>query len=382
MVTELTKQIEAIATPAYVYDLGLLRNTLQSLSSAAKQYGYQVHYALKANADRKVLSIINSFGLGADCVSGYEVARAAEVGFPVSKIVFAGVGKSDKEIIKALELGIFSFNVESVQEIEVIAELAQKVGKKASIALRLNPEVDAQTHKHITTGTAANKFGLRLFELNQAVEIIQKTDVLDFIGIHFHIGSQITTDKPFEDLCHKVNYVQELLEEKGIQLPHLNMGGGLGIDYENPEANPIADFERFFAIVNKHLKVKQNQQVHFELGRSIVAQCGSLLTKVLFVKEYDDKNFAVTDAGMTELMRPALYSAYHKIINLSSESDTKVYDVVGPICESTDTLGHNCKLPKVARGHILAVQSAGAYGEVMASHYNLRPIAPAYYVNE
>jgi len=378
----LINNIQGLQTPLYYYNLELLEETLVQLTAASKKYNYRVHYALKANNDVRVLDLIRSYGLGADCVSGYEVQHAINNGFAANEIVFAGVGKSDAEIITALDAGIFSFNVESLQELQVIEQLASERNKQANIALRLNPDIAANTHAHITTGTKANKFGIRIEELLPALRQIKESAWLNFVGIHFHIGSQITTEQPFVELCNKVNSVQEMISETGMFCEHLNMGGGLGIDYQNPEENPVPNFELFFSIIHKHLKVRVGQKVHFELGRSVVAQCGALITKVLYVKNYTDKNFAVTDAGMTELIRPALYGAYHKVVNLSSCNAESPYDVVGPICESSDTLAKDCMLAEVSRGNLLAVYSSGAYGEVMTSAYNLRPKAQVVYSDQ
>jgi len=360
-------------TPFYFYDLTLLNQTLKSCKTASEKFGFHVHYALKANFNEQVLKAIEKIGFGADCVSGNEVKKAIEIGFDPGKVVFAGVGKSDKEIIEALNNNIYCFNVESVQELGIINELAGKLGKKARVAIRINPNVDAHTHQYITTGLEENKFGVNQWELNACTEELKRCENLKLTGIHFHIGSQITNLDVFKSLCVKVNELNTWFEEHGFNLEILNVGGGLGVDYHYPDENPVNDFESYFTIFDKFLDRRAGQEIHFELGRALVAQCGSLISRILYVKNGLKKNFLILDAGMTELMRPALYQAYHKIENISSASENIVkYDVVGPICESTDCFGKEVELPESSRGELIAIRTAGAYGEVMASGYNLR----------
>ncbi|WP_029905022.1 diaminopimelate decarboxylase [Prevotella sp. 10(H)] len=372
-------KLKGIETPFYYYDMDLLKKTLKIVKEETKKYGFIQHYAVKANANRRILELIASEGFGADCVSGNEVKAAVNAGFPASKIVFAGVGKTDKEINLALDLNIFSFNVESLPELEVINELANKKGKLAQVALRINPNVDAHTHEYITTGLNENKFGFSLAHLDAVIETLQTLKSIKLIGIHFHIGSQIEEIKTFEPLCEKVNELQIYFEEKGIKLEHINLGGGLGIDYENPDAHLIPDFASYFEMFHKYLKLRDGQMAHFELGRSIVAQCGALVTRVVYVKQGEQKAFAIVDAGMTDLIRPALYQAYHKIENISSDLPVKKYDVVGPICESSDVFVKSYDLNETSRGDMLVLRSAGAYGEIMASQYNCRELPKPYY---
>jgi diaminopimelate decarboxylase len=362
----------SLETPFYYYDLSLLAETLKTCADAAKVYNFHVHYAMKANFNARVIEKIKSVGFGADCVSGGEVSKALETGFSKDQIVFAGVGKSDKEINGALDQDIFCFNVESVQELEVINELAVAKGKVAKVAIRINPNVDAHTHHNITTGLDENKFGVNSWDLPACAEVLKQSANLEFIGIHFHIGSQITNLDVYKNLCVRVNEFAVWFEERGFVVRVLNVGGGLGIDYHNPDQQ-IPDFSAYFKIFNDFLEVRPNQEVHFELGRALVGQCSSLISRVLYVKNGKKKNFIVLDAGMTELMRPALYQAYHKIENLSKPKETALkYDVVGPICESTDSFGKEVDFPETHRGDLIALRSTGAYGEVMASHYNLR----------
>lgn len=371
-----------VQTPFYYYDVDLLNQTLDLVKKESSANNVEVHYAVKANANPKVLSIIASKGFGADCVSGNEVKAAVEAGFPASKIVFAGVGKTDPEINLALEYNIFCFNAESIPELEVINELAAAKGKVANIELRVNPNVDAHTHHYITTGLNENKFGFNMDDLESVVKMIAGMKNLKLIGLHFHIGSQITDLSSFENLCVRVNDLQDKFESWGVKLENINIGGGLGINYEHPNHMPIADFESYFRLFGKHLKLRAGQTMHCEPGRSLVAQCGSLITKVTYVKKGKEKQFAIVDAGMTDLIRPALYDAYHRIENISSDADEEKYDVVGPICESSDVFDKEILLNGTKRGDYLAIRSAGAYGEIMASGYNLRRLPQGYLSTE
>ena len=362
-------------TPYYQYDLGILQDTLKSIEECVGgNPDWHVHYAIKANANPLLLKHINEYGLGIDAVSGGEIQVAMDNGFPASSIVFAGVGKADWEIDLALNAGIACFNVESEAELDVIAERCAALGKTAHIALRVNPDVDAHTHANITTGKAENKFGIEIPMLLPIIRKAQQNPCFKFEGLHFHIGSQILDLDPFRLLCAKVNDLQDMLEAQGVKLNSINVGGGLGVDYVNPEQNPVPDFRQFFDIFRGGLKLRPGQQLHFELGRAVVAQCGRLITKVLYVKQGTIKKFAIVDAGFTELIRPALYGAHHKIVNLSSNGPLQKYDVVGPICESSDIFGADEILPEVHRGDLIAILSAGAYGETMASQYNCRPL--------
>lgn len=367
-------------TPYYYYDIALLQATLDAIHHEIAQHpNYHVHYALKANANPRLLEVIQQAGLGADCVSGGEVQRAIEAGFPANKVVYAGVGKSDGEILLALRHDIFCFNVESIPELQVINELAGRERKLARVCLRINPDVEAHTHTHIVTGMAENKFGIALKDMMQVVEMANELPNVSFEGLHFHIGSQITNMQDYVALCRRVNEIQYQLNKHGIYPSVINVGGGLGIDYQSPEEHPIANFKAYFQVFSQHLHLRAEQSLHFELGRSVVAQCGSLITQVLYVKQAATKQFAIVDAGMTELIRPALYQAKHKIVNLTSQADKmEKYDVVGPICESSDVFDKDIQLPTTKRGDLIAIRSAGAYGESMASTYNCRPLPKSY----
>jgi diaminopimelate decarboxylase len=373
---EIFKEIE---TPFYYYDLALLRQTLDKYTAELKKYKYHAHYALKANANSRILSIVKSYGFGADCVSGNEVKLALDSGFDPSMTVYAGVGKSDKEIKIALEGNIFSFNCESIPEIQIIDQIAGSMGKKASISLRINPDIDAHTHKYITTGRSQDKFGISHWMFDDVIHALNSCKNIHFAGLHFHVGSQITDYNVFKMLALRVNEIVARFEEKEMRVENINLGGGLGVDYKNPDENPISDFETYFSIINKNLRQEPYQQVHFEPGRAIVCQCGTLISRVLYVKVGRGKKFAILDAGMNDLIRPALYQAVHKIENLTSNGRKMRYDVVGPICESSDRFVKNLLLPETKRGDIMAIRSAGAYGQVMAMRYNQKDIAPEYY---
>lgn len=371
-----------VETPFYYYDCDLLRKTIEIVKAEVAKYSKnKVHYAIKANSNPRVLNILSAAGFGADCVSGGEIKLALETGFPASEIVYAGVGKSDKEINLALDSNIHCFNVESIAELEVINFLAGERGKVANIALRINPNVDAKTHHHITTGLNENKFGIDSSVVDKVLETLKTLTNVKMIGIHFHIGSQIMDFTCFEELTEKINIIRQLINSQGIELESINVGGGLGIDYDLPQSNPIPDFASYFEIFNSKLE-RDSETLHYELGRSIVGQCGALISRVLYVKEGKTKQFAILDAGMTELIRPALYQAEHRMENLSSDGIEGKYDVVGPICETSDCFGKDIKLNKTVRGDIMAILSCGAYGEVMASTYNSRTIVSSYLSDE
>ena len=380
--SQVIDSLRGLKTPFYYYDLDVLNNTLEEIKKHGLSKGYHIHFALKANHQIKLLEIIRESGLGADCVSGGEIQQAIDAGFQPNQIAFAGVGKSDDEILLALRNDIFCFNCESPQELEVINALASKAGTTARVALRLNPNVDADTHHYITTGLNENKFGINEEDLDDVLDMLPALTNLELIGIHFHIGSQVEKLEPFRKLCDRANELSEYIENKGFKLTVINVGGGFGINYSNPNDHAVPDFESFFGLFEENLKVKEHQHVHFELGRSVVGQSGSLITKVLYTKTGRAKNFAIVDAGMTELIRPALYQASHNIDVLTSEASPKKYDVVGPICESSDTFRKDIEIPEVHRGDLVAIRSCGAYGEVMKSHYNLRPQIAAVYSDE
>ena len=376
------ERFQNVRTPFYYYDTELLRQTLRAINAETERHeGWHVHYAIKANANPQLLRVIREAGLGIDCVSGGEIEASIRAGFPGSKIVFAGVGKSDWEINLGLDHDIFCFNVESIPELEVINELAAAKGKVARVAFRLNPNVGAHTHANITTGLAENKFGIAMRDMIPVIEHASQLPNVQVVGLHFHIGSQILDMGDFQALCNRVNELQDELERHRIRVEHINVGGGLGVDYEHPNRVPIPDFKAYFDTYAKMLRLRPGQTLHFELGRAVVAQCGSLITRTLYIKEGATKKFAIVDAGFTDLIRPALYQAYHKIENLTSDEPMQAYDVVGPICESTDVFAKQTDLNACHRGDLLAIRSAGAYGEIMASGYNCRQLPKGYTID-
>jgi diaminopimelate decarboxylase len=379
---EIIKQFSQLPTPFYYYDVDLLKNTVIAASKSASKYDFILHYALKANSNPKILQIISNFHYGADCVSGNEISTALENGFHPEQVVFAGVGKSDEEIITALDHEILSINVESFQELEVINELAAARNKVARIALRIIPNVNPHTHHFITTGLEENKFGIHPWEFDGIIERLKTLSNIKFTGLHFHIGSQITDREVFKNLCIRANEINLWFIEHHLFPEIINLGGGFGVDYTDPDKYAVPDFESWFNVFNKFMELQGNQHLHFEPGRALVAQCGSLITKVLYLKKGIHTQFAIVDAGMNDLIRPALYQSYHKIENLSSTQQPEKYDVVGPICESSDCFGKAVRLPVTQRGDLIAIRSAGAYGQTMASRYNLRDLAPAVYSDE
>lgn len=385
-----TTLLQSLQTPCYLYDTELLARTLDAIHAETQQHdNYHVHYAIKANANPGVLRQIAAAGFGADCVSGGEIRAALDAGFPASEIAFAGVGKADWEIKLALKASIGMFNVESIEELDVIEQLATELNMRARVSFRINPDVGAHTHAHITTGRAEDKFGIAKDDMIAVLRRAMDMTHIDVIGLHFHIGSQLLMMDDFAALCVRINELQDVLDAEGIALHNINVGGGLGIDYDQPDVHPVPDFHAYFSTFTDGLQLRPGQKLHFELGRAVVAQMGTLLTRVLYVKHGHEQQFVIVDAGMTELIRPALYGALHQIDNLSAAERAAsaaiaptpiLYDVVGPICESSDVFARDYALPPTRRGDLLAIRSAGAYGETMASTYNCRPLPAAHLI--
>lgn len=379
------KAIEAFAgieTPFYYYDMDLLRATLEECRNQAAKYGYKVHYAIKANDQQRIVDTVCSYGYGVDCVSGGEIELAVESGFDPATIVFAGVAKTDAEIRLALKVGIGCFNCESIPEIERIDALAGEMGLRASIAIRVNPDIDAHTHKYISTGLEENKFGISIRAFDTVVETLAAVKNIDFKGLHVHVGSQITDMSVFALACKRTVDLTHRFERAGYPVNSINLGGGLGVDYEHPVANPMPRFDAWFATVHDNLPLEPGQELHFEPGRALVAQCGDLISRAVYVKQGIDRKFVILDAGMNDLIRPALYQAYHDVENLTSRGPLQRYDVAGPVCESSDCWGEGMMVAEAHRGDLFAIHSAGAYGQVMAMPYNRRPFAKAYYSDE
>ena len=379
----LGKKLLAYETPFYLYDTALLRQTLESVVYESQRYNYKVHYAIKANYDDHLLAIIREYGIGIDCASGNELRKAIETGFDPKGIVYAGVGKRDKELRYAIEQNILAINCESIEELEVLNRLAGEAGRKVDVALRINPDIDPKTNHCIDTGQADSKFGISYEEVLEHSEDIKALENLNIIGLHLHIGSQIRELHVFENMCNKVNVIVQNLTKLGFSLDFVDVGGGLGINYDMPENEPIPNFASLFAIVHNHLDVG-GREVHFEFGRSIVGECGELITKVLYNKTTaTGRRLVIVDASMTELIRPALYGSYHNIENITSEEEaTSKYTIVGTACESTDVFDENVGLRKTRRGDLLTIKSAGAYGMSMASRYNLHDLPGAVYSDQ
>ena len=399
------EKFASLRTPFYYYDLPLLRRTLDKIRECIEPYPqFHVHYAVKANFNGRILQEISRCGFGADCVSGGEIRAALQNGFAPESIVYAGVGKSDEEILLALDAGIARFNVESAAELEVINELALSRGVVAPVSLRVNPDIGAHTHANITTGLAENKFGINYEQLPGVIELADSLPGVEYKGLHFHIGSQILEMDDFVALCNRINVLAEqiLRQRRGRLVPaassaaavgysssavgaaasvlgDINVGGGLGINYYHPNHLDVAEFSQYFETFARHLKLPEGTPVHFELGRSVVAPCGSLISRVLYIKEGTTRRFAIIDASMTELIRPALYKAYHRVENISSYEPEEVYDVVGPVCESSDVFAKGVSIDKCHRGDFIAIRSAGAYGESMSSQYNCRPLPACFF---
>ena len=366
-------------TPYYLYDSSLFGRTLEAAKAeAACLPGARLHFAVKSNSHPTLVRMAAEAGLGADCVSGGEIERCLSCGILADKIMFAGVGKTDAEIELALSAGIGSFNVESVPELDVINSIAADKGKVAPVALRINPDIDAHTHSNITTGLEENKFGISMTDMVSTIMHAKALSHVCYKGLHFHIGSQVLDMTCFRELALRINDLQDQLEAAGItDTLTINVGGGLGVDYEDPEGNPLPNFRDYFQAYAQNIKLRPGQTIHFELGRALSAQCGRLISRCLYVKQTAASQIVILDAGMTDLIRPALYQAKHKIINLTGREQQRplqTYDVVGPICESSDIFAEQIELHEVRRGDLFAILSAGAYGFVMASNYNLRPL--------
>ena len=384
-------------TPYYLYNTTLLKETISTCLSYANKNNIKIHFSLKSNFNEKILKILSSYKeIGADCVSGGEVGLALKF-FKPESIVFAGIGKTEEEIESAVDNNIFCLNVESFEELETLNEICKKKKKKMRFATRINPNILAHTHEKITTGLNENKFGIFLDEneenfYNKIKDIYTNKDneyeYLDFIGIHFHIGSQILNFTDFAVLCNKIDEIIGKLNDNGVYISYLNLGGGLGVDYDNPDENPIPDFQGFFDTylgnitslkkISPSFNGNQKINLHFELGRSIICQSGNLVSKVNYIKQGIEKKFLILDAGMNDLIRPAMYGALHQIKRVGGYEVNETYDVVGPICESSDVFAKNYTMGKCEKGDLVFIKSAGAYGESMASRYNYRKIPEGY----
>ena len=314
--SELVKRFINLSTPFYYYDLDILEKNLFNLKNSLETYN-KVHFSVKSNSNPRILRIIKNFNLGIDAVSANEIKHCINLGFNPKDIVFAGVGKSDEEIEYGIINNISYFNVESLQELKVIDSISKKFSKKTTVSIRINPNIKSETHKKIQTGSSDDKFGIDLNDISH-IPKLQKLENINIAGLHFHIGSQIINLKPFHDLCNISNDILNYLRENDIKIKNINVGGGLGIDYEYPEKNLLSNFQEFISLFNNQIRLDKNQSIHFELGRSVVGQCGFLISKILYSKKSYDKNFLILDSGMNNLIRPALYNSKHKISNLTS----------------------------------------------------------------
>ena len=376
----LSRIAKELGTPCYVYSHATLVRHFRAVDEAFQDIPHIVAFAMKANSNLALLRLMASQGSGADIVSSGELYRALKAGVPKEKIVFAGVGKSRQEIRYALEQDILMFNVESSAELKLIDEVAAELGRRARVALRINPDIDPKTHPYISTGLKKSKFGISADRALEEYQLASSLRHVEVVGVHKHIGSQLTDVTPFVDALKKVLSLVEVLKERGTEIRYINIGGGLGITYAD-EAPP---HPRELAAAISPLVRDLNCVLIMEPGRVIVGNAGVLLTRVLYTKEGEGKRFVIVDAGMNDLIRPSLYSAYHDIrpVREPAEAKTAVVDVVGPVCESGDFLAKDRALPVVQQSDLLAVMSAGAYSFVMASTYNSRPRPPEVMVKD
>ncbi len=357
-------------SPCYVYSRNSVEQQWLAYDSAFGEHPHLVCYAVKANSNIAILNVLAKLGSGFDIVSIGELERVRKAGGDVNKVVFSGVGKTEQEMKLALEYGVKCFNVESIAELHRLNSVAGSINKIAPVSLRINPDVDANTHPYISTGLRENKFGIAYDEAVKAYELANSLEHLEIVGVDCHIGSQITEISPFIDALKRLVELINKLSSKGIQLKHVDIGGGLGIQYQD---ETIPEMSSYAKAIIETLN-DENMEVLIEPGRSIVGNAGVLVTKVEYIKQGEDRNFAIVDAAMNDLLRPSLYSAYHEILTVNENSNTKQaeYDIVGPICETGDFLGKARKLA-IQQDDLIAVCSAGAYGFTMASNYNTRP---------
>lgn len=362
-----------VPTPFYLYSKAAMLANLNAISEAFDDVNPLICYALKANSNPHLLRLLSACGIGADVVSAGEIYLAIENGFPSGKIVFAGVGKTDAEIECALDRGIYALNVESLQELDVIAEIAGRLGKQARVGLRINPDIDVQGHPYISTGKASNKFGISPAEFEALVERLPSYSNIKLVGLHIHTGSMIDRSEPYLAAIECMRELKHKLEAVGDTLEYVDIGGGLAVDYHAPLENPLDRIRAIISPLAEELR-RLDCRVIFEPGRSLVASAGILVTRVLYTKHTGAKHFVIADAGMSDLLRPSLYNAHHEILPiLQNDRPVRQVDVVGPVCESGDFLAKNRLLPEMERGDLLAVMTSGAYGFVLSSNYNSRP---------
>ncbi len=364
--------IESIKTPFYIYSKKAIEDRINEYKNAFKDYPILICYATKANPNLSILYLINKNGLGADIVSGGELFKARLAGISPNKIVYAGVGKTDDEIKYAIKEEILSFNVESEQEIEVLNQIGKSLNKKANISIRVNPDVNPKTHPYISTGLNDSKFGIDIKDALNVYKMAVRKKYINVVGIHCHIGSQIVDISPYKEAIEKVVELVFKLKKEGIELNHIDIGGGLGIRYKPEDQTPdIKDLANIIIPIVKETGLK----LILEPGRSLVGEAGALITQVIFTKMKQNKNFVIVDSGMNDLVRPAIYEAYHHILSVERKDSKIKADIVGPICETGDFFAKERLVDNVGRGDYLAIMSVGAYGLSMASNYNVRPKA-------
>ncbi len=370
-------------TPLYLYSAAELKDNLNTVNDIGRPYTFLPCYALKANYNPHLLEIIQKHNFGADVVSGGELIFALKAGFKAQQIVFAGVGKTEEELELAVKKGIASINVESESEINLLSRVARRLKKRTAVAIRVNPDIDASTHEYISTGKKVNKFGVEPEKALRLYKKLKKDEWLMPEGIHVHIGSQITDKTPFERTAHIIESFVKQLEKEEISISNIDLGGGIGINYEDDFSDPHKPSTYIRHILPAYLQAfgQTDKRFTVELGRSVIGSAGILITRVLYRKESADKTFIIVDAAMNNLIRPSLYQAYHHIVPLiKKDAPTEVVDVVGPVCETGDFLAKDRQLPRLEEGDLIAVVGAGAYGQSLSSNYNLRPRIGEYLV--
>ena len=363
-------------TPAYIYSEQILRRNAQVLKKTFIDRGFKVSYAMKANSNPTILNLIKNYGLGVDIASEGEFKMARHCGFEGSEINFAGVGKTIEELDMTLALDIDHFNVESRFELELLEKRASKAGKKAAVLLRLNPDIDPQTHPHISTGLKENKFGMSPEKIRHFLTHADSYPHIQFDGIHCHIGSQILQPQPFYDLLDYLEHFTTSLKAVGVEISHLDLGGGFGVNYENPFEDILETTPFLESIADRALEKLGGYQLHIQPGRVLVANAGILLARVLGNKENGGHHFVIIDGATTDLIRPAMYGAYHAIYAHIQDRPLRMGDVVGPVCESSDALARHRDIPKFEKDDLMIIGSAGAYASSMGSTYNMRPLSP------
>ncbi len=380
---DLERVASNLETPFYLYSAAEIKHSCTVIRESGRGYDFKPYYALKANFNPALLKIILQQGFGADIVSGGELYFARRAGFKNDSIVFAGVGKTENELRQAVEAGIASINVESRAELYLLSRVAREEKRRVPIAIRINPDIDAHTHEYISTGLHSNKFGVDAETAFEMYLEAAKDPWLEPEGVHMHIGSQIESEQPFVDAARFLLSFIDRLEKAAIPITSVDLGGGIGINYNSPFARPEKERTYVKSILSSYLKVfaERRLKLYLEVGRSVIGSAGVLISRVIYTKKTPTKNFTIVDAAMNNLIRPSLYKAHHPIVPLvRNDSDTWKTDVVGPVCETGDFLAREMEMPELKEGSMIAIGGAGAYGQSLASFYNLRPIVAEYLV--